>query len=749
MNGRDSKHRRIKPRTPASVGAHIHRRVPPTTQRLKNILDAATNGYWYWNLSSGEVSLGDGWMDSLGYSAKDFAKDTGFLAGIIHPEDRDAFDAQLASALDGRSPSLDSECRLRTKTGLYRWFLIRGKVVRKDKRGRAVHLVGLLIDRTEHKQRQEQAELPSWQQLAIFHATEDSIWVVDPVKFELIAFNKAFEELILKAREIHVRIGMRAEDINPEQGDSWNAFYSRVLEEGKLEKDYGLHSSNEVLHVTSQTLLRDGQVYAIAVFGHDITERKRMEEALRKSEERFATAFRRGPLAFMLTRTRDNRYIEVNDAFEEITGYRREEVVGKTPYDIGLWVKPEQRVELVEQAKVTGYFRAIETPFRTKSGEIRQALGTGTLIDIDGEQCLLSVAVDITDRKRALEALRDSEELLRIAIESGPMYAFEWDPNTDVIRRSRKSAAILDLTDDDAQHTQRELIEAIHPDDREQYLSLLGSLTPDKPAYKTVLRFIRSDQELVWLEESGRAFFEADGKIAKIVGMASDVTEARQSERVLRDLSGRLISSQEEERRRVARELHDHIGQELALLCVQAHRVDSGLSDEEHTLRSDVHELYRRIKEIATDVSRLSHRLHSSELDFLGLSAAADRLCRDFANQHGIDMDCQIRNVPSRLDGGKSLCFYRVLQEALQNVAKHGHATRVVVELLGKDNQLILKVSDNGSGFEVDKVRFESGLGLVSIRERLNLVGGRHTIHSKIGQGSTLTASVSISAPPK
>ena len=664
-------------------------------------------------------------MDSLGYSAKDFAKDSGFLAGIVHRGDRGAFDVQLESAIGGRSPSLDCECRLRTKAGLYKWFLIRGKVVRKDKHGRAVHLAGLLIDRTAHKQRQEQVEFSYQQQLAIFHATEDSIWVVDPVKFELIAFNKAFEDLILKARGIHVRVGMRAVDINSEKGDSWNAFYAKVLEEGKLEKDYELHSSNDVLHVTSQTLLRDGQVYAIAVFGHDITERKRMEEALRKSEERFATAFRRGPLAFMLTSTRDNRYIEVNDAFEEITGYQREEVIGKTPYDIGLWVKPEQRVELVEQAKATGYFRAIETPFRTKSGEIRQALGTGTLIDIDGEQCLLSVAVDITDRKRALESLRDSEELLRIAIESGPMYAFEWDPETDVVRRSERSAAILNLPGNETQYSRKEFVEAIHPDDREQYLSALRSVTPDKPAYKTALRFTRSDQELVWLEESGRAFFEADGKIAKIVGMASDVTETRQSERVLRELSGRLISSQEEERRRVARELHDHIGQELALLCIQAQRIDSGLSDEERTTRADVHELYKRIKEIATDVSRLSHRLHSSELDFLGLSAAADRLCRDFANQYGIDMDCQIRSVPSRLDSGKSLCFYRVLQEALQNVAKHSHATRVVVELSGKDSQLTLKVSDNGSGFEVDKVRFESGLGLVSIRERLNLVGGR------------------------
>jgi PAS domain S-box-containing protein len=721
----------------------------PTSRRLKTILEATTEGYGHWNVSSGEVSFGDSWMASLGYSARNLPRDKGFLRSIIHPGDLNAFDAKLEAVLDGRSPVLDFECRFRTKAGPYKWFQIRGKVVRRNKQGLAMQMVGMVLDITARKHQQEQLSHAHDQFHALFHATEDSIWVVDPVEFKLVAFNRACEDLMFKARGINVRVGMRAEDINSERGETWNAFYRKVLAEGKAGMEYQLLSNKDVLHVFSQCLVRDGQVYAIAVFGHDITERKRVEDALRKSEERFATAFRRGPLAFMLTSTRDNRYVEVNDAFEEITGYRREEVIGRTPYDIGLWLHPEQRVELVEQARKTGYFPSIETGFRTRSGEIRQALGTGTLIEIDGEPCLLSVAVDVTDRKRALDALRESEELLRIAVEAGPMHVFEWDPATDVVRRSRKSAAILGLPDDDSQQTRREFIESIHPDDSEQYVSVLHSLTPNNPGYKIVFRFKRADQTLIWLEESGRAFFEPDGTIAKVVGMTSDVTETHQAESVLRELSGRLISSQEEERRRVARELHDHIGQELALLCVQAQRVESGLSDEDRTIRADVHELYKRIKEIATDVSKLSHRLHSSELDFLGLPAAAERLCRDFANQHGIDMDYQIKNVPPRLDSGKSLCFYRVLQEALQNVAKHSRATRVVVELFGRENQLTLKVNDNGTGFDIDKVRFESGLGLVSIRERLNLVGGRYALTSRTGQGTTLTASVSISTAPK
>jgi PAS domain S-box-containing protein len=479
------------------------------------------------------------------------------------------------------------------------------------------------------------------------------------------------------------------------------------------------------------------------VRGHDVTERIQIGEALRKSEEKFATAFRESPMLVTLTGLNDGRIMEINQTFEETTGYRREDVIGKTASEISLWEPAEQRAQLMEVLKTCGRFRSTEVALRTRSGEIRDALASGVVIEVDGKPCILGVAIDITERKRAVESLRDSEERLRIAIDAGKTYAFEWDFAADVIRRSGKGGKILGFNND-GPHAKSAFVECVHPDEKQLYEDALQSLSPKKSSYKVTFRFVRPDQKTIWLEESGRAFFHPDGSLRKIVGMASDVTDARQTERVLRELSGRLITSQEEERRRVARELHDHIGQELALLCVQAQRIDSGVSDEELTTQSDVHELYRKIKEIAVDVSKLSHRLHSSELDFLGLSAAAERLCRDFASQYGIDLDYQIKNVPHRLDGAKSLCFYRILQESLQNVAKHSRATRVAVELHAKGNELILRIDDNGIGFDREKVRFASGLGLVSMRERLKLIGGRLEINSEEGQGTHLLAAVAI-----
>ena len=743
MREKESKYRPIVPASRNRASKLVPERIRPSEKRLTTILDAATHGYWRWNVTSGAAYLSDGWLASMGYSAINLPDNGAFLAGIVHPDDRGKWNSGLEDQLAGSTEALDCECRLRAGTGDYTWFRIRGKIVRSDKLGRPVSMVGTFLD--VHAQKLAQLELESSHALLsdIFTASEDSIWIVEPENFELVAFNKAIDDLVLKERGVRLRPGMRLEEIDPERAESWRLFYTKVLEHGKFENDIHFLPSGDTVHFVARQLIRDGRVYGICVYGHDVTERIQVEEALRKSEEKFAKAFHLSPLTYMLTRIRDGRYIEVNEAFEDGTGYKREDVIGKTASDLALWLHPEQRLQLLEQLKTAGLVRDAEVVYRTKSGELREALGSAVLIEVDGEPHVLSVVVDVTETKRAVEALRDSEERLRIAIDAGRTYAFEWDFATEIVRRSVKGAKILGINSD-APHTKSEFMECVHPEEKHFYENTLQSLSLEKSSYKVTFRYIRPDQKTIWLEESGRAFFHPDGKLHKIVGMASDVTEARQSERVLRELSGRLISSQEDERRRVARELHDHIGQELAILCVQAQRIDSGVSDEEHTTHSDVHELYRRIKEIAVDVSKLSHRLHSSELDFLGLSAAAERLCRDFANQYGIDLDYQIKNVPPRLDGAKSLCFYRILQESLQNVAKHSRATRVVVELHANAKELILRIDDNGVGFDLERARFASGLGLVSMRERLNLIGGRLELVSQEGQGTRLLAAVPI-----
>lgn len=742
MKRKETNHRQVAPTVRSAHARPSGVQNSRREHQLEFILESTTECYGTWDLVSGQMCFSNQWLTALGYSAADSRKGHELVKSLLHPEDKAAFESALKAHLAGKVPTLDCEFRLRTRNGSYRWFQIRGKVARRDRTGIPLQLTGLVLDIQGRKQKEEELARSRDQLSSMLQASQDSIALVDPVRFGLIAFNKSFEEVIFRARGLHLYCGMRPEDINPTTAEKWNEFYRQVLEKGRASRDYPLHSIRETHHVFAQCLVRNGQVQGICVFGHDITNHKEMEAALRLSEEKFQKVFRESPLAISLTSVRDHRYIEVNDAYLELTGYGLEELAGKTPLDIAVWAKPEQQMEMIKDMLWTGDVRNREILYRTKSGEIREAIGSAALIDINGEPCMLGVNVDITDRKRASQAVRESEERLRIAIEAGHMYSFEWDVATDVVQRSRQSIAMLDLPDDGSMHTRLEFIERIQPEHRQKYIGALKSLTPEKPNYKAVFRLRHRSGRTVWLEESGRAIFEPDGKLRKVIGIASDVTESRESERMLRELSRRLITSQEEERCRIARELHDHIGQETALLCMLAQRIDSGEADAEQMPRSDVHELYRRIKALGGDISKLSHRLHSSELTFLGLEVAAERLCRDFAEQYGIDIDYQVKSLPPTLDRPKSLCLYRVLQEALQNVGKHSHSSQVVVELQTIGDEVALEVKDNGEGFDIEKTGFESGLGLLSMRERLNLVGGRFAIVSRPGAGTKLTANV-------
>lgn len=709
-------------------------------QRLSLILESTTEGYWDWNITRGEVHYGDAWLSSLGYSPTDLPKDTSFWESIIHPDDLPEFESHLQSHLRGTTPALDCELRLRGKSGHYKWFRARGKVVQRNRRGIAIRMVGTVLDIQSRKVAQDQLAKSQAQLEALFESSEDIIWTVDSTDFALRTFNKNFDDLVFETSGLRPRSGMHPEELGPpERAVLWRELYAEILEQGFIDCDFQLFQKPIALHLTAHCLTRDGRIFGISLFGHDITERKRTEDALRRSEEKFAKAFTGSPLAVTLTSTLDDRYLEVNQAYEVATGYTREEVLGRSRSELGIWVNPEQRSELLRRLYETGHVRNVEVLYRTKAGDTRDALASAALIEVDGEPCMLSVIADITDRKATERALQDSEERLRLAIASGHMYAFEWDPGADIIRRSSESYKILNLGNGHTQHSKKDLVDHIHQDDRESYLKAIAAPSIECPTYKVVFRLLQADDSIKWLEESGHAFFDSGGRIQRVVGMVADITEVRQTERTLRELSGRLITSQEEERRRVARELHDNIGQELALLSIQAQRIDSGISATENTAHHDIHEVYKRIKDIAIKVSNLSHRLHSSELEFLGLGVAVERLCRDFGRQYRIDVDHEIKDLPA-LNNAVSLCFYRIVQEAFQNVAKHSHASHVALELAHKNGEILLRIEDDGDGFAVESASCGSGLGLVSMRERMKLVGGSLAIKSVIGRGTSLQA---------
>lgn len=236
-------------------------------------------------------------------------------------------------------------------------------------------------------------------------------------------------------------------------------------------------------------------------------------------------------------------------------------------------------------------------------------------------------------------------------------------------------------------------------------------------------------------------------ELERVIVIVEDRTELRNAREALRnsedarhEMARRLTHAQESERARIARELHDDICQSLAILRIQFLRAGQPVSGMPGKRHASVTDLCNDLRDLASKVSRLSHRLHSSELEYLGLSAAVQSHCREFSEKYKIPVTCSCKDIPTGIEGLLALSLLRVVQESLHNAAKHSQAKEIQVVLKLEDGEIFLSICDDGVGFDLEQVRLAAGLGLISMRERIHLAGGRFEITSRPGQGTCITA---------
>jgi PAS domain S-box-containing protein len=469
----------------------------------------------------------------------------------------------------------------------------------------------------------------------------------------------------------------------------------------------------------------------------DFTDRCRMEEALRESEERFRSLFENAVLGIYRT-TPDGQILLANPALCKMLGYSSFEELQQRNLEKDGFHPGYLRSSYKSDIEKKGVIIGLEASWTRSDGRTVFVRESARVIrDVAGKVLYYEGTVeDITERKKTEEALRQSEERLRLAIQAGRMYAFEWDPATDVITRSPESGRVLGHGRDALRDTGKSFLSTVYSEDRERFRQLACEVTIDNPSYQITYRINGPEGHMIWLEEAGHAFFAERGKLVRVVGIAANITDRKRAEQAVLELSGRLLNAQEEERCRVARELHDDIGQDLAVLALQIQQLAT------RNLRTQTADLQASIDGISTKLSRLAHQLHSSRLDYLGLGVATETFCREFSKQFALRVECVCHDVPRHLSPSISLAFHRVLQEALRNVVKHSKANHVRVELTGGGDQLKLFVRDNGVGFDYDQSRFGAGLGLISMRERMHLIGGCLRVNSQPKNGTLIEASI-------
>jgi len=439
--------------------------------------------------------------------------------------------------------------------------------------------------------------------------------------------------------------------------------------------------------------------------------------------------------------TLDGIIVSWNAGAERLYGYTEAEAIGKP---ITMLVPPElpdEEQRILDTLRTGGQIEHFETVRVTKAGKkINVSLTISPIKDSTGKTVGISgIARDITGQKRAEEALRASEERLRLAQWAARIGTFDLNLRTGVDIWTPETEALYGLPPGGFGGTQTAFENLIHPDDRERIAALTQEMIRTGQPVEEEWRVVWPDGSVHWVAGRGQAVIDESGEPARLLGVNLDVTERKQAAEALSVMTRKLIEAQEQERARIGRELHDDINQRLAMLAVELEQ----LQNDPSLVQQRVSDLRKQTAEISNDVQALSHDLHSSKLEYLGVVAGIKSWCKEFSKRQGMEVDFKSdAHGVLPVEVGRTLL--RVLQEALHNASKHSGARRAAVQLEATPGEIHMIVRDLGRGFNVEAALQGTGLGLISMRERVRLVNGTITIDSEPMRGTSIHVRVPI-----
>ncbi len=364
------------------------------------------------------------------------------------------------------------------------------------------------------------------------------------------------------------------------------------------------------------------------------------------------------------------------------------------------------------------------------------------LFFLTASSSFMVLAALMEEHQQSLRESRESEQRFRLVANTAPVMI--WMSGPDKLF-SYFNQPWLDFT---GRSLEAELgngwSEGVHPEDLKDCLDIFTRSFDLRESFRMQYRLRRHDGEYRWVLDIGVPRLNPDGFFAGYIGSCLDITDHKLAEEALANIGRKLIEAHEEERTWIARELHDDINQRIALLTVQLGKWAQHPPNSSVEVKDHISHVRQELSDLGEDIQALSHRLHSSKLEYLGIVTAANSYCKELSDQRKVEIDFSHAGIPRSLPKEISLCLFRVLQEALQNAIKHSGERHFKVELSGTSAQIQLTVNDLGVGFDPQDAINRSGLGLISMRERLHLVDGEIFIKSEPGHGTTISACVPL-----
>jgi PAS domain S-box-containing protein len=610
-----------------------------------------------------------------------------------------------------------------------------------DETGKATLVGGTSVDITEQKRAVEALRLAEQRyhdifenaSEGIFQSTPEGRYIIANPALALMYGYSAPQELIDSCRDISPQIYSHSDRRDE---------FKRLMSQHGLVRDFEIQGSRQDgttfwMSVNARAVRgSDGKIQYYEGTSEDITGRKRAEQALRDSEERYRDLVENSH-ELICTHALDGTILSINQAVLELLGYSPNEVT--ETMSIRDFLAPEVRDQFEGYiAQILKEGAAIGTMLvQTRSGE-RRLLEYYNSLRTEGVAVPIvrGIARDVTERRRAEKALRESEERYRELFENSRDAIYVHDMRGRYTSVNRAAEELSGYAREEI--IGRPFWDFVAPEFVRQARAYLCQKLEEVAATNYEVEILTKNGRRIPVEVNSRLIYQ-NGVAIGVQGTARDIRERKRTQAALQNYSQRLVQAQETERRNIARELHDEIGQVLTAIKINLHTVrDAG---EAEGCRSRIDESMAIVDEAITQVRELSLNLHPALLDDLGLTAALRWYVDQFAQRTGIKTEFVSDIDGPRLTHGLEVACFRIAQEALTNIARHARATKAVVQLRRSDISLSIAVSDNGIGFDLAKAEQQtSALGLRGMKERAHAAKGTLRVISRRQVGTEVMA---------
>ena len=670
---------------------------------------------------------------------------------IVDEEFRPAFVKLNEEVFEGHTRML--EFSLTGLKGTHRWMEMHAVPLRNSA-GKVSCVLSVSRDVTEKRKTAEMIRRSEERYRALVENATEALVVFDVKKGKFESVSQSAVDFFKMSKEELLQIGPL--DISPKYQPDGVLSSKRAKEKLKEAIDGG-KPSFEWTHLDKEGNTIPCEIFLVQLPSDNeilirgsifnIADRKKAEEAVRQSAQKYKLLFNKNPLPMLMVSKPELRFIDVNDAAIKQYGYSRDEFLNLTAKDIRPQEDWQPFLDTIEKSK-EGINDFGIWKHRKKDGTIIKAEVRAHEIINDGQPAWLVLTNDVTERLIAEEKLRASEYQFRKVTEN-ELIGVAWaNPVGRLTNANKTFCKMLGYTNDKLKGMH--FSEFTHPEDTRKETRLVNDVIAGKRDYYEIeKRYLTGSGEVIWVGLSLSAYRNISGEVEFFIGIVQNIHERKKAEEEikrsheeLRQLSGYLERIREEERTSIAREIHDELGQQLTGLKMDISWLNKKIIHESKAVREKIGGMISLVDETVKTVRRISTELRPGILDDLGLIDALQWQSHEFEKRTGITTRFDTSFTDSSFEKNLSTGIFRVFQETLTNVARHAHATEINTLFERQGENLVLRVGDNGKGFDETEIKHKRTLGLVGMRERAKMFGGELAVTSKTGKGTVITLSV-------